>query len=127
MPPPRVYITVSRSGQILSPCIHRSSAVLATTVTSSPHPGTPRRPWRKRAPPTPPESTVTRRAGGVGEPSGTPAWGVVMGALYRPAPTGVKPDGPSRVAPEHVGPGSALRPAWFGPEGRRRTIPPGSE
>ena len=33
MPSPRVYITVSRSGQTFSPCTHRSSAVLATTVT----------------------------------------------------------------------------------------------
>ena len=35
MPSPRVYITVSRSGQTLSPWIHRSSAVLAMTVTSA--------------------------------------------------------------------------------------------
>ena len=34
MPSPRVYITVSRSGQTLRPWIHQSSAVLATTVTS---------------------------------------------------------------------------------------------
>ena len=36
MPSPRVYITVSRSGQIFSPCSQRSSAVLAITVTSRP-------------------------------------------------------------------------------------------
>ena len=35
MPSPRVYITVSRSGQTLRPWIHQSSAVLATTVTSA--------------------------------------------------------------------------------------------
>ena len=35
MPSPRVYITVSRSGQTLSPCSQMSSAVLATTVTSA--------------------------------------------------------------------------------------------
>ncbi len=34
IPSPRVYITVSRSGQTFSPWIHQSSAVLATTVTS---------------------------------------------------------------------------------------------
>ena len=33
MPPPRVYITVSRSGQTLSPWTQMSSAVLAITVT----------------------------------------------------------------------------------------------
>ena len=38
MPSPRVYITVSRSGQTLSPCTQMSSAVLATTVTAGgPH------------------------------------------------------------------------------------------
>ena len=31
MPSPRVYITVSRSGQTLSPCTQMSSPVLATT------------------------------------------------------------------------------------------------
>ena len=35
MPSPSVYITVSRSGQTLSPCTHRSSAVLAMTVISA--------------------------------------------------------------------------------------------
>ena len=35
MPSPRVYITVSRSGQIFSPCTHQSSPVLAITVTSA--------------------------------------------------------------------------------------------
>ena len=62
MPSPRVYITVSRSGQTLSPCTQMSSAVLAITVTrvSAPVRSTSRsRPCRKRAPPTPPESTVT--------------------------------------------------------------------
>src|SRR5687768_14204340 len=68
MPSPRVYMTVSRSGQILRPCSHKSSAVLPTTVTTS-GPVPPgracacSRPWRKRAPPTPPERTVRRRAG----------------------------------------------------------------
>ena len=69
MPSPRVYITVSRSGHTLSPCIQMSSAVLATTVTSA-SAATPgsgpcampcRRPWRNRAPPIPPESTVMCR------------------------------------------------------------------
>src|SRR5688500_2038730 len=71
MPSPRVYITVSRSGQTLSPWIHQSSAVLATTVTSvsADPPGTRpvrrpwRRPWTNLAPPTPPERTVTRLSG----------------------------------------------------------------
>src|SRR6478609_1406150 len=68
MPSPSVYMTVSRSGQTLSPWIQRSSAVLAMTVTvtsaGAVRPGSRpvsiacRRPWRKRAPPIPPESTV---------------------------------------------------------------------
>ena len=73
MPSPRVYITVSRSGQTLSPCTQMSSAVLATTVTrvSAPVRSTSRsRPCRKRAPPTPPESTVRRGGGGGGFKSG---------------------------------------------------------
>jgi hypothetical protein len=79
MPSPRVYITVSRSGQTFSPWIHQSSAVLATTVTTvSPEPpGTAplrspwRRPWRKRAPPTPPDRTVMRRSVGADDGIGT--------------------------------------------------------
>src|SRR4051794_28192747 len=68
MPPPSVYMTVSRSGQIFSPCIQMSSAVFATTVISAAPPaGAPVRsasrssPWRKRAPPIPPDRTVIRR------------------------------------------------------------------
>jgi len=59
MPPPSVYITVSRSGQTRSPWTHRSSPVLPITVTSAS--GTARRrPRRKRAPPMPPASAVIR-------------------------------------------------------------------
>src|SRR5829696_4751235 len=68
MPSPRVYMTVSRSGQTLRPWIHQSSAVLATTVTSvsAEPPGTEpdlrpwSRPWTNLAPPTPPDRTVIR-------------------------------------------------------------------
>ncbi len=59
-------MTVSRSGQTFRPCTHQSSPVLAMTVTSASAatPGRPpvampcKSPWRKRAPPTPPDSTV---------------------------------------------------------------------
>src|SRR4051795_9093413 len=70
MPPPRVYITVSRSGQTLSPCTQMSSAVLAITLTRvwAPVRSTSRSsPCRKRAPPTPPESTVTCAGGVAGD------------------------------------------------------------
>ncbi len=57
MPPPRVYITVSRSGQIRSPCIVTSSPVLTTAVIDAS--GTAARtPRRNRAPPVPPASTT---------------------------------------------------------------------
>src|SRR5665811_653280 len=62
IPPPRVYITVSRSGHTLRPCSQMSSAVLAITVTSVSALEAARRcnkPSTKRAPPTPPDSTVT--------------------------------------------------------------------
>src|SRR5690348_13774093 len=57
MPPPRVYMQVSRSGQMRRPCSQMSSPTLTTAVTSTP--GNARTPSRKRAPPTPPTSTVT--------------------------------------------------------------------
>src|SRR4051794_8757396 len=57
MPSPRVYITVSRSGQTRSPNIVMSSPLLPTTVMSWP---SARRPSRKREPPMPPANTVTR-------------------------------------------------------------------
>src|SRR3712207_8086324 len=53
MPPPRVYMTVSRSGQIRRPCIVTSSPVLTTVVTRASGAAV-RRPARNRAPPTPP-------------------------------------------------------------------------
>src|SRR5689334_1806424 len=57
MPPPRVYITVSRSGQIRRPCRVTSSPVLTTAVTVADG-AAERTPRRKRAPPTPPASTT---------------------------------------------------------------------
>src|SRR5687768_4144205 len=57
MPPPRVYITVSRSGQIRSPCIVTSSPVLTTAVIVASGAAA-RTPRRKRAPPVPPASTT---------------------------------------------------------------------
>ena len=56
MPPPRVYMQESRSGQICRPCSRMSSPTLTTAVTSTS--GSSRTPSRKRAPPTPPTSTV---------------------------------------------------------------------
>ena len=68
MPPPRVYITVSRSGQIRSPNKVMSSPVLPTTVTSlltvespSSADSAMSKPRRNRAPPMPPASATTRR------------------------------------------------------------------
>src|SRR5271157_1705056 len=59
MPPPSVYITVSRSGQTRRPNKVMSSPVFPTTVISAS--GAARfRPRRKRAAPTPPASTVMR-------------------------------------------------------------------
>src|SRR3954452_20701252 len=70
MPPPRVYMSVSRSGQTRRPKRVVSSAVLPITVISAgssppgPYVGSParssRRPRRKRAPPIPPASAVIR-------------------------------------------------------------------
>lgn len=59
MPSPRVYITVSRSGQTFSPKRWMSSPVLPMTVMSAS--GTARfRPRRNRAPPMPPARTTMR-------------------------------------------------------------------
>src|SRR5690349_3720713 len=59
MPPPRVYITVSRSGQIRRPCKVTSSPVLTSAVISAS--GTAARtPRRNRAPPMPPATTTSR-------------------------------------------------------------------
>src|SRR6185312_6303705 len=57
MPPPRVYMQVSRSGQMRRPWSQMSSPTLTTAVTSTS--GSSRTPSRKRAPPTPPTRTVT--------------------------------------------------------------------
>src|ERR1700754_3549429 len=77
MPPPRVYMQVSRSGQIRTPYIQASSPMLTMAVRSlsdcdsaedglvldgplkRPSPNTCWTPSRKRAPPTPPTRTVT--------------------------------------------------------------------
>ena len=59
MPSPRVYITESRSGQTRRPNTEMSSPVLTTAVISSSGSAA-RTPRRKRAPPIPPASTVTR-------------------------------------------------------------------
>src|SRR5690349_25142199 len=67
MPPPRVYMQVSRSGQMRRPCNQMSSPTLTTAVIScslSPGPTAGRpsaafTPSRNRAPPTQPTSTVT--------------------------------------------------------------------
>src|SRR5256886_8797056 len=56
-PPPRVYMTLSRSGQIRSPCSVTSSPTLTIAVTSAP---VARTPARNRAPPIPPASTTIR-------------------------------------------------------------------
>ena len=59
MPPPRVYMTVSRSGQTRRPNSVMSSPVLPMTVISAS--GAARSsPRRKRAPPMPPASAVIR-------------------------------------------------------------------
>src|SRR5690348_7458075 len=59
MPPPRVYMTVSRSGQTRRPNSVMSSPVFPMTVISAAGAAW-RRPRRKRAAPTPPASTVMR-------------------------------------------------------------------
>ena len=59
MPPPSVYITVSRSGQTRRPNSVMSSPVFPMTVISASGAAR-RRPRRKRAAPTPPASTVMR-------------------------------------------------------------------
>src|SRR6266568_8906911 len=68
MPPPSVYMQVSRSGQIRSPCIHTSSPVFTSAVISCGEsgagptgviPNAAFTPSRNRAPPTPPTSTTT--------------------------------------------------------------------
>ena len=59
--PASVYTTVSRSGEIASPLITASSAVLTTAVIDDGS-TTWTAPARKRAAPTPPHSTVTARA-----------------------------------------------------------------
>jgi hypothetical protein len=80
IPPPRVYMTVSRSGQTRSPCRVMSSAVFPTTVSSASMPAERtwwRRPRRNRAPPTPPASAVMRMPG-------------ILSAGTRPASGGVR-------------------------------------
>ena len=59
MPPPRVYITVSRSGQTFSPNRWMSSPVLPMTVMSASGAAC-LRPRRNRAPPIPPARTTMR-------------------------------------------------------------------
>src|SRR6185437_9570681 len=59
MPPPRVYITVSRSGLMCKPNRMMSSPVLPITVISASGAAA-LRPRRKRAAPTPPARTVMR-------------------------------------------------------------------
>ena len=63
MPPPRVYMQVSRSGQIRRPCSHTSSPVFTSAVTScatgTGQPSACLTPCRNRAPPTPPTTTTT--------------------------------------------------------------------
>src|SRR2546430_1624829 len=67
MPPPRVYMQVSRSGQIRRPCSQMSSPVFTIAVTPcsdgpAPIAGSPSAaftPSRNRAPPTPPTITTT--------------------------------------------------------------------
>ncbi|CAM5732030.1 hypothetical protein SALBM311S_01588 [Streptomyces alboniger] len=59
MPPPSVYITVSRSGQTFSPKRWMSSPVLPMTVMSASGAAC-FRPRRKRAPPMPPARTTIR-------------------------------------------------------------------
>src|SRR5256885_12796364 len=67
MPPPRVYMQVSRSGQIRRPCSQMSSPVFTIAVTPcsdgpAPNAGSPSAaftPSRNRAPPTPPTITTT--------------------------------------------------------------------
>src|SRR5688572_10418515 len=89
MPPPRVYITVSRSGQTRRPNSVMSSPVLPMTVTSVGSPAVARsRPRRNRAPPMPPAGTTTRR----GEP-GAALVGALADALDmgEVSPTGGRP------------------------------------
>src|ERR1700684_3984705 len=59
MPPPSVYMTVSRSGQTRSPNSVMSSPVFPMTVISASGAAS-FRPRRNRAAPTPPASTVMR-------------------------------------------------------------------
>src|SRR6266536_4765998 len=59
MPSPRVYMTLSRSGQMRRPCSVMSSPVFTTAVMSSSGRAA-RTPRRKRAPPMPPARTVIR-------------------------------------------------------------------
>src|SRR3954451_3263357 len=82
MPPPSVYITVSRSGQIRRPHISTSSPVFRMTEMSCP---SPRRPSRKRAPPMPPARTVMRTpcivaGAATSGPAGHGTYGPCMGA-----------------------------------------------
>src|SRR5256885_10798906 len=71
MPPPSVYITVSRSGLTCRPNGRISSPVLPMTVISAA--GTAAfRPRRKRAAPIPPASTVIRMDASL---AGSPRWG----------------------------------------------------
>ncbi len=63
MPPPSVYITVSRSGQTRRPNSQMSSAVLPMTVTSASSAAEAaydNNPRRKRAAPMPPAGTTIR-------------------------------------------------------------------
>src|ERR1700722_12833648 len=68
MPPPRVYITVSRSGHTRRPYRVISSPVLPMTVISASGAAA-LRPRRNRAAPTPPASTVMRMADSLAGPA----------------------------------------------------------
>src|SRR5579875_1082842 len=68
IPPPSVYITVSRSGQIRNPDRVISSPVLPMTVISASRAAV-WRPRRNRAAPTPPANTVMRMADSLAGPA----------------------------------------------------------
>src|SRR5947209_7627787 len=79
MPPPRVYITVSRSGQTRRPCRVMSSPVFTMAVISASG-STCRSPRRKRAPPIPPASaTIRMRPVNQPHPSGVRVGGTLAG------------------------------------------------
>src|SRR3712207_4516698 len=86
MPPPRVYMHVSRSGQTRRPCSQMSSPTLTTAVISDPGPSAALRPIRKRAPPTPPTRTVTFTGASLRRSNGA----VVLRGEPRPEPRPAK-------------------------------------